>query len=181
MLLSQAQKIRKDSFNPDVVVGVSRGGFVPARVHSDLLECPSLATVTTECYVGIGEAKPTPSLTQPVSMPLDGKVVLVVDDIVDTGRSLKLVMEHVMQKSAAAVMAATLYRKPWSVMQPDYCERETELWVVFPWDLKETVRKAFENRGNTSVSALSERLVDSGLPKPLVDGFLKEIAGEKSC
>jgi len=181
MLLSQAERIRKDNFKPDIILGVSRGGWIPARIHSDLLENPNLATVRTECYTGIDEAKPAPALTQPLSMSVDGKNMLVVDDIADTGRSLRLIKEHVMQKGAREVKVATLYRKPWSVVKPDYCERETALWVVFPWDLKETVRKTFENRGATSIEDEALRLAEAGLPKKLVDRFLREMQVEKPC
>jgi hypoxanthine phosphoribosyltransferase len=181
MLLSQASRIRKDRFKPDVIVAVSRGGWVPARVHSDLLENANLTTVRTECYVGIGEAKTEPKITQPLSMCMDGKRVLIVDDVADTGRSLELVKEHTIQKGAREVKLATLYRKPWGIVKPDYFEKETERWVVFPWDLKETVRKAFENRGHASMLELSESLEDAGLPRAAIDGFLNEMAEEPSC
>jgi hypoxanthine phosphoribosyltransferase len=181
MLLSQAKEIHQTHFKPDVILAVSRGGWIPARIHSDLMENSNLATVRTECYVGINEVKPTPTLTQQLSERIDGKGVLIVDDIADTGRSLKLVKEHVIQKGATEVRVATLFCKPWSTLKPDYWERETEFWVAFPWDLKETVRKTFEKRRALSVSQLSEQLVNAGLPKGLVGGFLGEIAEEKSC
>lgn len=181
MLVSQAQKIRQTNFKSDVIVAVSRGGWIPARIHSDLLENPNTVSVRTECYVGPCEAKSAPALTQQLSECIDGKRAFIVDDIADSGRSLKLVKEHVVEKGAAEVKVATLFRKPWSIVKPDYWERETELWVVFPWDLKETVRKAFENRGAASISQLSLRLVDAGLPCDLVNSFLNEMAGETSC
>ncbi len=177
MLQDQAERISEDQFKPDVILGISRGGLVPARIHSDLLENPNLATVRTECYVG-GAEKSVPVLSQELSMCVDGRTVLVVDDIADTGRSLQLVKEYVLRKGAKQVRVATLYGKPWSVLKPDYCEKETELWVVFPWDLRETVRKEFANRRTLSVSGLSLRLVDSGLPKLHVDQFLKKMTGE---
>ncbi|RLG97889.1 phosphoribosyltransferase, partial [Candidatus Bathyarchaeota archaeon] len=45
MLLRLAERIRGDRFHPDVIVGVSRGGWPPARVMSDLLGNPELANV----------------------------------------------------------------------------------------------------------------------------------------
>jgi hypothetical protein len=181
MLVSQAQKIRQTRFKPDVIVAVSRGGWIPARTHSDLLENPNIVTVRTECYVGTCEAKPTPVLTQQLSECIIGKRALIVDDIADSGRSLKLVKEHVAEKGAAEVKVATLFRKPWSIVEPDYWEKETAFWVVFPWELKETVRKEFESRGAASISQLSLRLVDAGLPCDLVNSFLNEMAGDPPC
>ena len=42
MLLSQAEKIRKSGFKPNITIAISRGGWLPARVLSDLLENPNL-------------------------------------------------------------------------------------------------------------------------------------------
>jgi len=114
-------------------------------------------------------------ITQTVSMAMKGKRVLVVDDIADTGRSLKLVTEHVLERAAQEVKVATLYTKPWSIVNPDYCEKQTEHWVVFPWDLKETVRSAFEKRGKGSIVELASDLYEAGLPKRLPARFLKEL------
>ena len=44
MLLDQAEKIRK-TYQPDVIIGVARGGLVPARILTDLLEAPQVATI----------------------------------------------------------------------------------------------------------------------------------------
>jgi hypoxanthine phosphoribosyltransferase len=181
MLLRQAEKISEDRFKLDVILGVSRGGLIPARIHSDLFENPNLATVRTECYTGAREAERMPVLSQEVSVCVEGRNVLVVDDIADTGKSLQTIKEHVMQKGAKQVRIATLYRKPWSNVKPDYCERETALWVVFPWELKETVRTEFENHRNISMSDLSTRLVDDGLPKMHVDRFLRKMTSEMPC
>jgi hypoxanthine phosphoribosyltransferase len=174
MLLRQADKICRSPFKPDVILGVSRGGLIPAMLHPDLLENPCLTTVRTECYYGQGKSK-TPVLTQPVSVSINGKKVLIVDDVADTGRSLKLVTEHVMERGAQEVMVVTLYCKPWSMVKPDYCEKQTELWVVFPWDLKETVRRTFENRGKKTIIDLASDLYEAGLPKPLAARFLMEM------
>jgi len=181
MMLNLGGKINRSGFKPEVIVGVVRGGLIPARVLSDLLENPNLATVRTECYVGTDQAQPAPVLSQKLSACVNGRSVLVVDDIVDTGRSLKLTKEHIIKSGAKEVKIATLFRKPWSVLKPDYCENETSSWVVFPWDVKETVRSAFRNRGKTPATELSEKLKDAGLPKRLVDKFMREITGEKPC
>jgi hypoxanthine phosphoribosyltransferase len=60
VLLSLARKIVKSRFAPDVIVGVSRGGWVPARVLCDLLSTPVLANVGVEFYAGVGVRKGQP-------------------------------------------------------------------------------------------------------------------------
>ena len=182
MLLNQAEKIRQSGFKPNVIVGVTRGGWIPARVLSDFLEVPDLVTIRVEFYLGVAETRNEPVLTQGVSASVKGKKVLIVDDVADTGKSLQLAREHVLRQGAAEVRIATVYRKPWSVITPDYYEAETSCWVVFPWETKETIRKIVgKNRDKSAIGAETAKLVKAGLPKQLADRVLKEVFEERDC
>lgn len=183
MLLNQAEKIRKNGFKPDIIVGISRGGWPPARVMSDLLNNPNLANVRAEFYLGVAETKHEPTLTQCVSVAVEGKKVLVVDEVADSGKSLKLVKEHIIQQGAKDVRIATVYYKPWSIIKPDYYEKETSLWIVFPWETKETIGKIVKKckEKGQSVEEETAKLVRAGIPKKLVERFLKEILEERNC
>ena len=181
LLLKLAEAVQKSGFEPDVIVGVSKGGWIPARIMSDLLENPKLANVTAEFYVGVAETKHEPIITQPVSVSVKGKKVLVVDDLADTGKSLKLVNLHLKKQGASEIKIATIYYKPWSIIVPHYYEKETRCWIVFPWELKETVRKTvekFRDKGR-AVEDAKEKLISSGLNRELVERFIKDIVGEK--
>lgn len=181
LLLKLAEAVRKSGFEPDVIVGVSRGGWIPARIMSDLLETPKLANVTAEFYVGVTETKREPTITQPVSVSVKAKKVLVVDDVTDTGESLKLVNSHLKNQGASEIKIATIYYKPWSIIVPHYYEKETRCWIVFPWEQKETVRKTvekFRGEGRT-VEDAKEKLISSGLNRKLVERFIKEIFREE--
>jgi len=183
MLLNLAEKIRKNNFKPDIIVGVSRGGWPPARVLSDLMGNSNLANVRAEFYLGVAETKEEPVLTQPVSMEVAGKKVLVVDEVADTGKSLKLVKEHIIEKGATEVKIATVYYKPWSIVKPDYYERETSCWIVFPWEIKETVRKIVKRcrEKRKSIDGEAAKLVKAGISAELVERFLKEVLEEENC
>ena len=183
MLLNLVEKIRKNGFKPDIIVGVSRGGWPPARVLSDLMGNPNLANVRAEFYLGVAETKEEPVLTQPVSMKVAGKKVLVVDEVADTGKSLKLVKEHIIEKGATEVKIATVYYKPWSIVKPDYYEKETSKWIVFPWETKETVRKIVKRcrEKRKSIEEETAKLVKAGISTELVERFLKEILEEENC
>ena len=183
MLLNLTEKIRKNGFKPDIIVGVSRGGWPPARVLSDLMGNSNLANVRAEFYLGVAETKEEPVLTQQVSMEVAGKKVLVVDEVADTGKSLKLVKEHIIEKGATEVKIATVYYKPWSIVKPDYYERETSCWIVFPWEIKETVRKIVKRcrEKRKSIEEETAKLVKAGISTELVERFLKEILEEENC
>jgi hypothetical protein len=178
LLLDLASKIQNSDFKPDVIVGISRGGWPPARIMSDLLENPELANVKAEFYLGVAKTKGEPVITQPVSVSVRGKRVLVVDDVADTGKSLRLVRTHLRQQGATEVKIATIYYKPWSIVKPDWYERETSRWIVFPWERKETVRnlvEKFKGEGKT-VEEAKETLIRYGLDRKLVERFIKEIS-----
>jgi len=178
LLLNLADKVRRAHFKPDVIVGISRGGWPPARIISDLLENPELANVKAEFYLGVAKTKGEPVITQAVSISVRGKKVLVVDDVADTGKSLRLVRSHLQEQGAVDVKIATIYYKPWSIVVPDWYEKETSHWIIFPWERKETVRnmvEQYKGRGK-SIEEAKEKLVQSGLDRKLVERFLQEIS-----
>jgi hypoxanthine phosphoribosyltransferase len=180
LLLELANAVQKSGFNPDIIVGISRGGLIPARILSDLLEIPKLTNIAVEFYVGVAKTKLKPVITQPVSVSVENKKVLLVDDLADTGKSLSLVNSHLTTKGASEIKIATIYYKPWSCIIPHYYQKETQSWIVFPWERKETTRKIVENYKNEgkSIEYFKEKLISSGLNKELTELFFKEISGE---
>ncbi len=166
MLINQSQKIRSGSFNSEIIIGVSRGGWIPARILSDLLENNNLESVGAESYTGIGKAKAQVSLVQN-SINVSGKRVLLVDEVADSGRTLKLITEYINSKGATEVKTATMYLKNQCGYKPDFFEKTTDSWVIFPWEIRETITKL---RAICTVNQLSEglivsRLAEAGVPK----------------
>ena len=176
ILLEQAEKIRKENFKVDIIIGIARGGWIPARILSDFLDISDLASMRVEFYLGPSETRKAPILTQGVSSTVSGKNVLLVDDIADTGKSLALAKDHILEKGAADVRILTVYRKPWSDVNPEYFGRETPCWVIFPWETRETLRKIAEKyRDRKAIAQEFSKLVKAGLSKRFADEFLKEI------
>jgi len=173
MLLYQAEKICNSGFKPDVIVGVARGGLVPARILSDLLEKSNIVTVTVESRETDQENKKEPVLIHALPIPVAGKRVLIVDDVADTGQSLTMAREHVLLHKAQETKIATLYYKPWSMVKPDYYEKETERWIIFPWDAKENMRRIVEKHGKN----LTKKEI-AGLPQQLTTRILKHMREE---
>ncbi len=150
MLLRLANRIRKSGYAPDVIVGVSRGGWPPARIMSDLLENQNLANMKVVFYKDIGVRNHAPVITQPVTAEVAGKRVLVVDDVSDSGLSLRTVCRHLKEKKARDVKVCTIYLKPHSVFTPDFYSRKTSRWVIFPWERLETLRLLLRKLGKDS-------------------------------
>ena len=180
MLLDLADMIKRDDFSPDVIIGISRGGWPPARVMSDLLGNVELANIRVEFYRGVAETESEPVITQPLSMPVEDKRVLIMDDVADTGKSLKLVKEHVLRQNAKEIKIATIYYKPWSIVVPDYYVRVTNRWIIFPWERKETVKNLVEIclKNGLSIDVAKEKLIKSGMDERLVNRFINEVLEE---
>ena len=178
MLIELADKVRTNCFKPDILVGISRGGWLPTRVLSDLLENPYTTSVGVEFYVGVYETNREPILTQPLSVSAFNKKILLVDDVVDTGKSAMLVKSHLVGEGTKETRLLTLYYKPWSIVKPDFYGKETSDWIVFPWEIKETLKKLVEKYKEKPELAkeIISRLIRDGVPKKLIERFLNEIS-----
>ena len=175
MILNQAQKIQGDGYKPDIIVGIARGGLVPSRILADLLETRDVAVITIEYYVGINQTKQEPVLKHCLHAQLTGKKVLLVDDVSDGGRSLQLAKKHLLEQYAKEIRIATIYCKPGTITMPDYFEKETSRWIVFPWEARETLTKIMRRTsGKSGLEREVQNLVDAGLPQRLAKRLLKE-------
>jgi hypoxanthine phosphoribosyltransferase len=176
MLLEQSEKICKSHFLPDIIVGIARGGLVPARILTDLLETPQVATIRIEFYADIKQPSIQPILKQPLNTPVNGKKILIVDDISDSGQSLKTAKQHLLEKGAAETKIATLYAKSTTQTMPDYVEKTAERWIVFPWEIKETLRSILQRQqGKRAQNQELAKLVKAGMPKQLTQRILNTL------
>ena len=177
LVLNLADIIEKSEFRPDMIVGISRGGWIPARILADLLNIPKLANITVEFYVGIAKTRKKPTITQSVSLPVKEKKILIVDDLADTGESLKLVSSYLKDQGASEVKLATIFYKPWSVIIPHYFPQETSQWVVFPWEMKETIRRLIGEGKN--VENLKKKFNSSIKNMEFLDELIQKVISEK--
>ena len=176
MLLRIAQKIQSQNYTPDIIVGIARGGLIPTRILTDLLETPQLGFIQAEFYTDIQQTLQKPILKQPLSTQVSSKRTLIVDDIADTRESIELAKICLQQQGASQIKTATLYKKPQSKTTPDFYEKQTTSWVVFPWEPKETLRKINQKQqGKRTLNQEVAKLVKAGMPKQLAEKLLKDM------
>src|SRR5512140_2713685 len=137
LLLNLAHKVLQ-SGKRDLIIAIARGGTIPARILSDLLEIP-YASLQVKLYNDMAHAGAKPEIKQPLTESAKGKRILLVDDIEDSGRSLQFTADYLKEVGATQVETATLYFKPTCAVRPDFFEKVTDNWVVFPWEYKETL------------------------------------------
>ena len=129
-----AQTVVDSGFRPDLILSITRGGLVPTGAISYAMGIKNLHIINVEFYTGVGERLPMPVVLPPVppGVLLSGQTVLIVDDVADTGETLRTVREFCADHVAEA-RTAVLYEKPQSVVKCDYVWKHTSEWISFPW------------------------------------------------
>lgn len=133
-----ARKIKSSGFKPDLVIGIARGGLVPARVVCDFLLLKDLAAVKIEHW-GIAATLGKAVIKFPLPVDISGKNVLIVDDVVDTGDTYSVLMDYLKEKNPSEVRTAVLHYKTCSTTIPDYWAEKQDKWewIIYPWAVYE--------------------------------------------
>ena len=135
-----SDQVKAADFEPDIVVALARGGWFAGRCCCDFLGLDDLTSLKMEHYVGAAEKSDEPTVRYP--MPegsVEGKDVLIVDDIADTGGSISRAYDYVTDRDCREVRTATLQLLSTSSFDPDFVgERLVDwTWVVYPWNFVE--------------------------------------------
>ena len=135
-----SEQVKAVDFEPDVVVALARGGWFAGRCICDFLGLDDLTSLKMEHYVGTAEKSGEPTVRYP--MPegsVEGKDVLIIDDIADTGGSIKRAQEYVTERNCGEVKTATLQLLRTSEFEPDFVGERLEewTWMVYPWNFIE--------------------------------------------
>ena len=111
------------------IVAISRGGLIPAAIIARELECRLVETISVVSYDEEQQGKPR--VVKAASAAGDGEGFLIVDDLVDSGVTAKLVRELLPRAHFAC-----LYAKPAGKPVADsfVVEVPQDTWILFPWD-----------------------------------------------
>ena len=134
-----AFQIRDTDFSPDMIVGIGRGGYMPTRMLSDLLQIRDTASFRVIHYLG-PHKQPCAEVAYPLAAPIDGRRILLMDDVSDTGDTFRVALQHLNQSGQPReVRTAVLHHKTTARPRPDYFAAEISdwHWLLYPWAVTE--------------------------------------------
>ena len=132
-----ARQVAEGGWIPDIILAIARGGLMPAGALGYALSIKNVFVISVEYYTGIDERLEFPVMLPPQLNLIDIKdsKVLIVDDVADTGHTLKAVIDFV-GATVREAKTAVIYEKSQSVVKCDYVWRRTDRWIDFPWSDK---------------------------------------------
>ncbi len=144
-----AERVLASGFDPDLIVAIGSGGFIPARILKTFIQRPIL-TVGISYYGpdNIPSASPrTIQWIDEVEKKLAGKRVLLVDEVDDSRVTLEYCLRELLQQGPAQVAVAVLHNKkktkkgsiPGGVGPYFAAEEIDDRWICYPWDAKDIV------------------------------------------
>lgn len=117
----------KIDFKPDYIVGIVRGGLIPSRMLSKLMKIKAMFCINIE------KRDNERIVSSNVEFSLKDKKILLIEDMLETGKSL-LVAKKWLEEKGAEVKTACLYTMPISECEPNFYLREINEVIQFPWD-----------------------------------------------
>lgn len=168
-----AQQILTKGEKYDRIIALAKGGLTFARSLVDYLQLEDISSIKIEFYTGIGTTTKTPVITQSLPVSIKGERILLFDDIVDKGETMKLATEYISYHGATNITTASLIKKPWSSFAVDFAARSSEAWVIFPNEVRETIAtlsKIWRQKGD-SPDTIRQQLLEIGFSEPEVALF----------
>lgn len=132
-----AERVRQSGETFDEIISISRGGALVARILSDLLDLPIL-NIGIRSYHSVDQQGEL-VVTQPLTVDIEGKKILVVDEICDSGKTFEVAVAHLKGLQPSLLKTVSLYLKPHATFMPDFVGERTDKWVVFPYEIRETI------------------------------------------
>jgi hypothetical protein len=141
------------SIKADKIIAISRGGLVASRILSDLLSIP-ISHISISSYLNLKQEK-EPLIEDVPKEKFKNKTLLIIDDVSDSGKTLKRAISYFNTPQQNKIYTATVYIKPGTTHIPDFWIKKTSSWIIFPYEMKETA-KAFLKIFKTTQKAKNE-------------------------
>ncbi len=136
-----AQRVAASGQEFDRIVCIDRGGAIVARFLSDFLGL-KISSFVMVAYKTVGQLS-EPRIKEELKANIRGERVLLVDEIIDSGSSFELALAYLEQFQPQQITTLAPYIKLVSRFKPDFWQVKTDKWVVFPYEVRETIQDVF--------------------------------------
>jgi xanthine phosphoribosyltransferase len=135
------------------IVAITRGGLIPAAIIARELDVRLVESVSVVVYAAQGDGtlaseqrkSATPTVIKPPSAAGDGSGFLIVDDLVDTGATARVVRGLLPKAHFAAIYAKPDGR---DAVDTYVTEVSQDTWILFPWDTEPQFVAPLAKRGS---------------------------------
>lgn len=141
LCLKLSRQIRSSGYQPDIVIAIARGGYIPARLLCDFLDLSSLTSIKIKHYLSGTNKQKKASLDLPLCAEIRGLKVLLVDDVNDSGDTLELAISYLQTLQPGELKTAVMHQKMTSHCPINYYAKKIVKWrwLIYPWAVFEDV------------------------------------------
>ena len=136
-----AKIITQSPYKFDIVVAIARGGFPTARFICDFLNIRQLCSMQIVHYRGGAVKKEKTEIISPINISVKEKNILIVDDVNDTGETLKAAYDHIQSLEPALFKIAVLHEKSTTLFKADFVASHQKKWkwLTYQWAVTEDI------------------------------------------
>ena len=136
-----AMQVITSGYQPEVVVAIGRGGLVPARLVCDYLDIMALTSIKIEHYLSGSSRQEQAVIRYPLCSDIMNQRILLIDDVNDSGDTLKIAIEHLQSFQPREIRTAVVHQKSVSDFAVDYYAGKIVKWrwLIYPWAMHEDI------------------------------------------
>lgn len=133
--------IQTSGYQPDIVVAIGRGGYIPARLVCDYLDIMALTSIKIEHYLSGSSVQQQAVIRYPLCVDIKDQRVLLIDDVNDSGDTLDIAIQHLLAAKPSEIRTAVMHHKIVSDFHMDFYAKKVIKWrwLIYPWAVKEDV------------------------------------------
>lgn len=168
-----SEQIRTGGRPLDLIVAIARGGLTLSQLLSDSLNLP-IASFTIQSYKDLKQQS-LPQITFGLGARLEGKQILLIDDVCDTGKTFERALVYLSELGAKKeqVTTAALHYKPHATYQPDFFVAKTNKWVIYPYEVRETIEQLTKLwKAEITRQEMLTRFSSFGFPEDQIQSFM---------
>lgn len=152
-----AMLIKTSHYQPDIIIAIGRGGYVPARLLCDYLDIMALTSIKIEHYLSGSEKQKQAVIRYPLHADIKDQRVLLVDDVNDSGDTLEIAIQHLQSFQPGEIRTAVIHHKTTTRFPVNYyaCKIIKWRWLIYPWAVCEDIA-GFMQRMSPAPETLNE-------------------------